>query len=82
MAAGAIWARTVPVALFAAGFSKKPVGDEVLLPPALRTGAARPQGDPRVMRDIRNQMFGEGLRQIARKSAARRAGGQPEQKQG
>jgi hypothetical protein len=48
----------------------------------MRTGATRPQGDPRVMRDIRNQMFGEGLRQIARKSAARRAGGQPEQKQG
>jgi hypothetical protein len=73
MAAGAIWARTVPVALFAAGFSKKPVGDEVLLPPAMRTGAARPQGDPRVMRDIKAAMFGEGLRQHARKVAARKA---------
>jgi hypothetical protein len=37
-----------------------------------------PAPDGSVLRDVKARMFEEGLRQIARKSAARRAGGQPQ----
>ncbi len=75
LAAGAAWVRMIPVASLMAGLSGRAVPDSALYPPALREEKAAAGVDPtsaaQVRRDIQNAMFGEGLKQIARKSAAR-----------
>lgn len=61
----------LPVASLMAGLSKRAVPTEALYPPALLSPKTTTPADASVMADVKNAMFMEGLRQIARKTAAR-----------